>query len=63
VLTGPGGRDVHVGPDGDAVATVTSSIDDLVRWSTGRRSWKELDVHVTGDSAAATHFLDTVHVF
>jgi hypothetical protein len=63
VLTGPGGRTVHVGPAGDAVAAVTSSIDDLVRWSTGRRSWKELDVHIDGDSAAATHFCDTVHVF
>ena len=62
-LTGPGGRRVHLGPDGEAVATVTSSIDDLVRWSTGRRSWKELDVRIAGDSAAATHFCETVHVF
>jgi uncharacterized protein (TIGR03083 family) len=62
-LTGPGGRTARLGPEGEPVATVTSSIDDLVRWSTGRRSWKELDVEIAGDSAAATHFVETVHVF
>jgi len=63
ILTGPGGRTVRLGPDGEAAATVTSSIDDLVRWSTGRRSWKELDVHLTGDLATATHFCETIHIF
>jgi uncharacterized protein (TIGR03083 family) len=62
-LTGPGGCGTDLGPGGQPVATVTSSIDDLVRWSTGRRSWKELDVRITGDSAAGTHFAETVHVF
>jgi uncharacterized protein (TIGR03083 family) len=63
VLTGPGARTVHLGPDEPPAATVASSIPDLVRWSTGRRSWKELDVEITGDAAAATHFCETVHVF
>jgi uncharacterized protein (TIGR03083 family) len=67
VLTGPGGRTARFGggevSDGHATATVTSSIDDLVRWSSGRRSWKELDVTVTGDHAVGAHFCDTVHVF
>lgn len=63
VLTGPGARKAHLGPDEAAAATVTSAVDDLVLWSTGRRSWKELDVHVEGDVAAATHFCETVHVF
>ena len=39
VLTGPAGRTTHLGPAGEPVATVTSSIDDLVRWSTGRARW------------------------
>jgi uncharacterized protein (TIGR03083 family) len=62
-LTGPGGRTAHLGPDGDALATVTSSVPDLVLWSTGRRSWRDLDVKVEGDEAAGTRFLDAVHVF
>jgi uncharacterized protein (TIGR03083 family) len=63
-LTGAGGRTARVGPaEGDAVATVTSSIPDLVLWSTGRRPWRDLDVKVTGDEDAGTRFLDKVHVF
>ena len=62
-LTGPGGRTARVGPEGDPLATVTSSIPDLVLWSTGRRAWRDLDVKVTGDEAAGTRFLDAVHVF
>jgi uncharacterized protein (TIGR03083 family) len=63
VLTGPGGSKHRLGPDADPAATVTSSIDDLVRWSTGRRSWQELDVDIAGDTAAGAAFCDTVHVF
>ena len=63
VLTGPGGRTARLGPDGDAVATVTSSIPDLVLWATGRAAWQDLDVKVTGDESVGTRFLDTVHVF
>lgn len=54
VLTGPAGRTAHFGPDGDPVATVTSSIPDLVLWSTGRRSWREIDVGVEGISRAGS---------
>lgn len=61
VLTGPAARTVRFGPDGEPVATVTSSIDGLVRWSTGRGAWMDL-VEVDGDEAAAKHFLDHVHV-
>jgi uncharacterized protein (TIGR03083 family) len=61
VLTGPGGRTVHLGPDGDPVATVTSSIDGLVRWATGRAPWQD-HVQVAGDEAAAKHFCEHVHV-
>ncbi|MET0880789.1 MAG: hypothetical protein ABWZ14_04510, partial [Acidimicrobiales bacterium] len=62
-LTGTGGRTARLGPDGDAVATVTSSIPDLVLWATGRAAWQDLDVKVTGDESVGTRFLDTVHVF
>jgi uncharacterized protein (TIGR03083 family) len=61
VLTGPGGRTVHLGPEGEPVATVTSSIDGLVRWATGRAPWQDL-VDVEGDEAAAKHFCEHVHV-
>jgi uncharacterized protein (TIGR03083 family) len=63
VLTGPGARTARFGPDGDPVATITSTVPDLVLWSTRRRSWRDLDVHVDGDTAAAAHFCDEVHVF
>lgn len=62
VLTGTGGRTTRLGT-GDPVATVTSSVADLVLWSTGRRSWRDLDVHVDGDTRAAAGFCDAVHVF
>jgi uncharacterized protein (TIGR03083 family) len=63
VVTGPGARTARFGPDGDPVATVTSTVPDLVLWSTRRRSWRDLDVAIDGDIAAAEHFCDTVHVF
>lgn len=63
VLTGPGGRTARLGPEGEPVAAVTSSVADLVLWSTGRRSWRELDVRVDGDADAGAHFCDAVHVF
>jgi uncharacterized protein (TIGR03083 family) len=63
VVSGPGGRRAHLGPDGPPVATVTSSIDDLVRWGTGRAAWRELPVEVEGDLAAGAAFCDAVHVF
>jgi hypothetical protein len=42
---------------------VTSSIADLVLWSTGRRSWREVDVRLEGDVHAGARFCDAVHVF
>jgi uncharacterized protein (TIGR03083 family) len=62
-LVGPAGRTVRFGPDdgADPVATITSSIDAMVRWATGRADGLEL-VEVDGDEAAAKHFLEHVHV-
>jgi hypothetical protein len=65
VLTGPGGRTARLddGSGRGPVATITSTVPDLVLWSTRRQSWRDLDVRVTGDEAAAAHFCDEVHVF
>jgi uncharacterized protein (TIGR03083 family) len=62
VLTGPGGRTASLG-EGDPVATVSSSVPDLVLWATHRRPWRDLDVTISGDEAAGARFLDAVHVF
>lgn len=63
VLTGPGARTARLGSAGAAVATVTTSVDDLVRWATGRAAWRDLNVSIDGDRAAGSHFCDAVHVF
>jgi uncharacterized protein (TIGR03083 family) len=62
VLTGPGGRTARLG-EGEPVVRVSSSIADLVLWSTGRRSWRDLDVRFDGDADAGARFCDAVHVF
>src|SRR5215472_10353732 len=73
-LHGPGGRqvDLRVGqgrfvvsdaPADRAVATVTSSTADLLRWATRRRSWRDLDVTVAGDRDAVGAALDVIRVF
>lgn len=67
-LSGPGGRTVHIGPavDGrvvagsgpgeDTVASVASSTADLVLWGTRRRSWRDRDVRLGGDTTIAARF-------
>ncbi|HYW24915.1 MAG TPA: maleylpyruvate isomerase N-terminal domain-containing protein [Terriglobales bacterium] len=73
-LRGPGGRQVGLAvrdrrfavsdaPAGEAVATVTSSTADLLRWATQRRSWRDPGVTVTGDGDAAAPALDVIRVF
>ena len=57
------GRTERIGPEGEAVATVATSVPDLVLWGSHRASWRDLDVEVRGDQAAGERFLDTVHVF
>ena len=74
VLLGPGGRSVHLTVRGGRfavseraadppAAVVTSSTDDLLRWATRRRSWRELDVAVTGDRDSVSAALDVIRVF
>jgi uncharacterized protein (TIGR03083 family) len=61
-LTGPAARVIRFG-DGEPVATVTSTIEDMIRWATGRGDALGLGlVTVEGDEAAAKHFLEHVHV-
>jgi uncharacterized protein (TIGR03083 family) len=62
VLTGPGGRAARLG-EGEPVVRVRSSVADLVLWSTGRRSWRDLEVTFDGDADAGARFCDAVHVF
>jgi uncharacterized protein (TIGR03083 family) len=64
VLTGPGGRTARVGPEeGEALATITSSVPDVVLWITGRADHRDLDVKVEGDEEAADRFFASAHVF
>ncbi|SOX56672.1 hypothetical protein MAAFP003_5380 [Mycobacterium ahvazicum] len=73
-LTGPGERRILVEPgegalrvsetdDADArpVATVTSTADDFLAWSTQRLPWSEL-VDIDGDRDIARRFLDAVNL-
>ena len=73
-LHGPGGRQVGLSvgegrfivsdaPGEGAVATVTSSTADLLRWATRRRSWRDLDVTIAGDLDAVGPALDVIRVF
>jgi uncharacterized protein (TIGR03083 family) len=73
-LHGPGGR--HVGlsvvegrfavsdaPGDQPVAAVRSTTADLLRWATRRRSWRDLDLSITGDRDAVGPALDVIRVF
>ena len=74
-LTGAGGSawtlqaadgtrvDVVEGPTGDEAATITSPATEFVIWATHRRPWREREVALDGDAAAATRVLDAIHVF
>ena len=73
-LTGPGGRDVLIDvTDGaitvgaaadaraDAVATISSTTADFLAWSTRRVDWRNV-VTISGNHAAAQHFLDALNL-
>jgi uncharacterized protein (TIGR03083 family) len=70
-LTGPGGGtwtirpgvEVVDGDAGDAAATITSSAQDFVVWSTLRASWRESNVTIDGDKDLAERVLDAIHLF
>ncbi len=50
-------------PESEAVATVRSSVGDLVRWSTGRAQWDACAVELSGDVARARRLCETLHVY
>ena len=70
-LTGPGGGkwtikpgvEVVEGDSGDAAATITSSAQDFVVWSTHRASWRERNVAIDGDKDLAERVLDAIRLF
>jgi uncharacterized protein (TIGR03083 family) len=74
VLTGPAATSVVLTPTGSAItitppqdqrdpvlATVTSTTDDLLAWSTTRTPWRDL-VTVDGDQTVAATFLDALNL-
>lgn len=70
-LTGPGGGtwiikpgvEVAEGDSGDAAATITSSTQDFVMWSTHRASWRECNVAIDGDKDLAERVLEAIRLF
>ncbi len=69
-LTGPGGGDWLVGPDGalppaaadSAVARVRAAALGFPEWGTKRADWRERGVTLDGDADYAAAFLDWVNI-
>lgn len=62
VLDGPGGGRFHIGPEGEPVATITSTPDAFVRWGTQRRTWQSEDVSISGDEAYGSRVAEACNV-
>ena len=62
VLDGPGGGAFPIGPEGDPVATITSTPDAFVRWGTKRRDWRNEGVSIAGDVAYGQRVADACNV-
>jgi uncharacterized protein (TIGR03083 family) len=73
-LTGPGAQEVLISADADtitvgpldstansAAATLTSTSEDFLAWSTTRLPWRQL-VSIDGDRIVATTFLDALNL-
>ncbi|MGA6152134.1 hypothetical protein ACPEIC_02260 [Stenotrophomonas sp. NPDC087984] len=72
-MTGPGATTVTIlpatGPDGhltvapgaDATTQVHSTAPDFIAWATTRKPWRD-HCHITGDTSAATPFLDRLNI-
>lgn len=52
VVTGPGARSIHLGPQGSPTASVRGSADALVRWVTQRTQGRDVDIEMTGDEGS-----------
>jgi uncharacterized protein (TIGR03083 family) len=73
VFEGPGGGtwslmpgtplvSVEPGQAEGAVATITSTAHDFVSWGTKRRNWRDMGVHLEGDTDYATAVLDAINI-
>jgi virulence-associated protein VagC len=73
-LTGPAAQEVLISADGDlitvqpldraatnAAATLTSTTEDFLAWSTTRLPWRRF-VSIDGDTTAAAAFLDALNL-
>ena len=73
-LTGPAAQEVLISPDAgaitmraldsageDAAATLTSTSEDFLAWSTTRLPWRQL-VSIEGDRKVAADFLDALNL-
>jgi uncharacterized protein (TIGR03083 family) len=60
---GEGHAQVEEGEAADAAAVVTTTGEDFVLWSTGRRPWRERNVKVEGDESYAASVLDAIKLF
>jgi uncharacterized protein (TIGR03083 family) len=63
-LSGPGAKSLTIGgDDGDTpAATIRSSTHDFVVWGTQRRSWRDLDVTLEGDTDLAAAVADNINI-
>lgn len=69
-LTGIGGGTWGLAADGSlsddvvdsAAATICGPAEDFPSWGTRRSSWRDADLTLSGDTAAATVFLDSINI-
>jgi uncharacterized protein (TIGR03083 family) len=69
-LTGIGGGTWGLAADGslsddvigDCAATISGRVEDFPSWGTRRSSWRDADLGLSGDTAAATAFLDSINI-
>jgi uncharacterized protein (TIGR03083 family) len=69
-LRGAGGGTWRIGPDGTVTAKATAgsvtqisgSVEEFPAWGTGRVSWRERDVKITGDAELGATFLDWMNI-
>ena len=75
-LSGPGGGEWTLIPattgdrvrvqshlSSNAVAVISSSSEEFVMWSTHRRSWREREVRIAGNTDLGASVLDAIHLF
>jgi uncharacterized protein (TIGR03083 family) len=61
-ITGPGGRSITLGGDGNVAATIRSSAQDFVIWGTQRRPWRDFEVTIAGDAELGAAVADNINI-